>query len=142
MGDYNQLPPVQPVEPPKNLEIILDSLFSFYVKHHDIPTTQLKINYRSNADIVQFTSLLGLYQDLKAHPANASRKLSGKIHSVQNDWCKKILNPDIVTATIIHHTQYEIAVSTVEAMIVANLVIEYYRMQNPRSIDEETQFWR
>jgi len=28
VGDYNQLPPVQPVKPPKKLELILDSLFS------------------------------------------------------------------------------------------------------------------
>ena len=43
VGDYYQLPPVQHISPPKNLEPVLASLFSYYVKGHDIPNYQLKV---------------------------------------------------------------------------------------------------
>ncbi|KKN08879.1 hypothetical protein LCGC14_1052280, partial [marine sediment metagenome] len=46
VGDHNQLPPVHPVPPPKNLESILKSLFVYYVKNHEIPNSQLQTNYR------------------------------------------------------------------------------------------------
>jgi len=141
VGDYNQLPPVQPVKPPKNLEIILESLFGYYVKTHQIPNNQLKINYRSHKDIVEFTSRLGIYKDLKPHPKNANKELQGNLKEIKNPWVKIVLDPKKVVTTIIHNEKYRIGISAKEANIVGEIIKGYYEMINPDTPDEERIFW-
>ena len=85
VGDYNQLPPVQQVKPPKNLNKILDSLFSYYVAEHNIPNDQLATNYRSHRDIVNFTSTLGIYSKLSAFKNNANEVLEGNIKNIKTE---------------------------------------------------------
>ncbi len=62
VGDHNQLPPVQPIKPPKRLENILGSIYSYYVSNHKINQVQLKMNYRSNEIINGITQNLGFYE--------------------------------------------------------------------------------
>ncbi|MBD3193631.1 MAG: AAA family ATPase [Candidatus Lokiarchaeota archaeon] len=142
VGDYNQLPPVQPVPPPKNLEKVLESLFAYYVKQHEIPNAQLQINYRSNKDIVEFTSSLSVYSGLKAFSYNADRKLKGRTKNIKLNWVRKVLDPNIAVISIIHERKYEIGVSALEAEIVVQLLRGYFEMVNPKTKEEETEFWK
>ncbi len=141
VGDYNQLPPVQPVEPPEKLGVALDSLFAYYVKYHGIPSYQLEINYRSHQDIVTYTNHLGFYTNLQASRFTAHVKLAGNIDRVKQPWIKTVLNPEYVVSTLIHAHQHEIAVSPIEALIAAQLVIGYYRMVEPTTAKMEEKFW-
>ncbi|MHA1239495.1 MAG: AAA domain-containing protein [Promethearchaeota archaeon] len=141
VGDYNQLPPVQPVKPPKKLELILDSLFSYYVRRHGIPSMQLKVNYRSNEEIMNFTSILGIYEELVAAPSNASITLAGDINRISVKWVKEVLDPKKAIGVIIHDRNYEIGVSNLEAKLVVQIVISYYKMCNIKDEKEETKFW-
>ncbi len=142
VGDHNQLPPVQPVPPPKNLEKVLGSLFSYYVEHHGINYMQLETNYRSHADIVEFTNQLRLYKSLKPHARIGTETLQGNLHAVKESWVKDVLQPGKVVATIIHEREYEISVSPLECDIVKQIVLEYYRMVAPRNSTEEENFWK
>jgi len=141
VGDYNQLPPVQHINPPKNLELVLESLFSYYVKSHGIPNYQLKVNYRSNQDIVDYTSLLGIYKDLKASKGNTSRVLTGDLDLIDDSWVRKVLNPKIIVSAIIHDNNYEVGVSVLEAEVVTKITLGYYNMCNPKTEKEEIVFW-
>ncbi|MHA1721329.1 MAG: AAA domain-containing protein [Promethearchaeota archaeon] len=141
VGDYNQLPPVQPILPPKNLEKVLDSLFAYYVKHHEIKTSQLKVNYRSHQDIVDFTKTLGIYEGLRPSPLLANETLEGDIKKVSKIWIQEILSPNKVVCSIIHKRKFEIAVSSLEAKLVSEIVIGYYEMCDIKSKEEESEFW-
>jgi len=143
VGDFNQLPPVQPVPPPKKLEKVLESLFTYYVKHHKIPNTQLQVNYRSHKDIVGFTETLGMYNELIPYSETAERTLEGNISNVEEDWVQEVLNPKKVVSAIIHKKKrFEIGVSVLEAEIVIKIVVGYYEMKHPQSEEEERMFWR
>ncbi len=142
VGDYNQLPPVQRIPPPKNLEHVLDSLFSYYVRYHGITSSQLKINYRSHEDIVEFTSQLGIYDKLTAYSSNAKRKVAGNIDQVKIPWVKEVLNQDIIVGTLIHTSQFEVAISSIEAHLVAQIVLEFFNMKEISNETEEQVFWQ
>lgn len=142
VGDHNQLPPVRIKNPPKNLELILDSLFYYYIKGHKISTKQLKTNYRSHRDIVDFTSQLGLYKDLKAYKTNANATLTGNLSKVTTPWVKEVLAPDKVACALIHHRKFDIGISEFEADLVTSLVSGYFDMIAPQNIKEERVFWK
>ncbi|MBY9019552.1 MAG: hypothetical protein KGD67_00745 [Candidatus Lokiarchaeota archaeon] len=142
VGDHNQLPPVRVKNPPKNLELILDSLFYYYIKGHNISTKQLKTNYRSHQDIVAFTSLLGLYKDLKANKTNANATLKGNLDRIKHSWVREVLTPDRIMCSLIHHRKFEIGISEFEADLVTSLVSGFYAMSAPQNIKEEKIFWK
>ncbi len=141
VGDHNQLPPVRVKNPPQNLELILDSLFRYYVGGHKISSKQLKTNYRSHKDIVEFTSLLGLYDNLQAHEKNATGLLKGIINNVKQSWIKEVLDPKKVVCSLIHNCKYEIGISLFEAGIVSKIVVSFYDMVEPKNEREEIEFW-
>jgi len=141
VGDNNQLPPVRTISPPKKLESVLSSLFNYYVDGHGIPSKQLKVNYRSHKDVVQFTSSLGFYQGLKAYEKNATKLLDGDINKVEPSWVRPILSPEKVVCSIEHDNEYEIGISILEANITAKIVSGYYQMVNPKNKLEEIAFW-
>jgi len=141
VGDHNQLPPVRVKTPPKNLEPVLDSLFSYYVQGHSISSKQLKVNYRSHEDIVAFTALLGLYKDLTAFKVNAKALLKGDINKVSLPWIKEILDPNKVVCSILHNRKFEIGISVFEAFIVSQLILSFYNMRGPKNEREEVLFW-
>ena len=143
VGDHNQLPPVMKILPPKNLEPVISSLFSYYVEGHKIPSCQLKVNYRSHKDIVEFTSSLGFYKDLQAHERNATRLLEGNLDNINDEdlWIKEILSKERVVCSIEHNKKFEIGISVLEANIVTKILLGYYRMVNPKNTEEEIKFW-
>jgi DNA polymerase III delta prime subunit len=142
VGDHNQLPPVRIKNPPKSLGLILDSLFRYYVDGHKISSKQLKINYRSHEDIVNFTSLLGLYIDLKAFELNKKSLLKGTYDTIKEPWIKEVLDPKKVVCAIIHNQKFEIGISLFEAEIVSKIVANYYDMIEPKTEQEEDKFWK
>jgi len=141
VGDHNQLPPVRIKKPPKNLELILDNIFRYYVEGHNISRKQLKTNYRSHQDIVEFTSLLGLYKDLHAYKQNANSVLQGTLNNIQTAWVKEVMQPNKVACSIIHNEEFEIGISLFEAQIVSEIVEGFYKMINPLNEKEELKFW-
>ncbi|MEC9399077.1 MAG: AAA domain-containing protein, partial [Myxococcota bacterium] len=62
VGDHNQLPPVQQIEPPEKLRAILESAFAYFQQHLGVPSTQLQTNYRSREEVVAYTNSLDLYE--------------------------------------------------------------------------------
>ena len=141
VGDHNQLPPVRVKTPPKNLEVVLGSLFSYYVQSHFISSKQLKINYRSHEDIVAFTALLGLYKDLTAFKKNAKALLKGDIKKVSFPSMREILDPNKIVCSIIHNRKFEIGISIFEAFLVSQIVLSFYNMKGPKNKQEEVLFW-
>jgi hypothetical protein len=143
VGDYNQLPPVQPVKPPERLEKVLDSLFSYYVRHHGIPALQLRFNYRSHADIVDFTRMTGMYTNLEPNPVpgKAAKTLGGNIGKVGDPWLVALLDPTRVVTAVIHDRKHETSVSTFEAELVARVVLSFYDMISPATAGEEATLW-
>ncbi|TFH28887.1 MAG: hypothetical protein E4G98_04695, partial [Promethearchaeota archaeon] len=141
VGDYFQLPPVQPVDPPKNVETILGSLYSYYVREHQIPQTQLRVNYRSNTDIVNFTKTLLLYKDLQAFSQTGAQTLQCSLPLGTDPWIRDVLDPTKIVSAIIHEGNYEIAISSIEAQLITQITLTYWRSVNPRTADEEKRFW-
>jgi len=144
VGDYNQLPPVQPVDIPENLENVLGSLFSYYVLRQKIHNEPLCYNYRSHVDIVEFTEKTGIYPAgilPNPLPGKAFQTLRGNIGAVQQDWLKDVLEPSRVVTTIIHNRKHESSVSMFEAEMAANIVLAFYDMVAPASVSEEELFW-
>ncbi|MHA1518784.1 MAG: AAA domain-containing protein [Promethearchaeota archaeon] len=143
VGDYNQLPPVEAVDPPKNLKQVLDSLFSYYVRKLGIKNHQIEINYRSNEQIVNFTKRLGIYTRLRAHSSNADLKLSlAKLKEISVPWLQEILNPDKIGNILIHNRNFEVAISPIEARIVTEIITAYFLAIPITSQSEEVQFWK
>ncbi|MBD3341655.1 MAG: hypothetical protein GF353_21300 [Candidatus Lokiarchaeota archaeon] len=141
VGDFNQLPPVYPVEPPKNLEKILNSLFDYYVNSLNIPSKQLEINYRSHEQIVEYTRKLGLYKNLRASKFTRNKKLDGDLKNIKKEWVKQILDPSKVVSSLIHDAKYEIGISELEAKLLSEIIIGFYDMCDIKNPDEEIGFW-
>ncbi|MHA1227719.1 MAG: AAA domain-containing protein, partial [Candidatus Hodarchaeales archaeon] len=144
VGDHNQLPPVQPVKPPKKLKNVLGSLFSYYVEGHKLRSSQLEINYRSHKDIVAFTSRLGFYENLRAFEKIKDRTIEPKNKKVRypSELIKEAMDPEKVVCTIIHSRDFEVAVSPLEAEIVVQLIESYYQMMGPVTEEEQRKFWQ
>lgn len=151
VGDDNQLPPVSPIEPPERLRKVLDSAFGYFVRDprqpyelgHAVPRTQLRRNYRSKPVIVAYTERLGLYRDgleafRKEHPY-------APLPAPPDDvapWLRKVLDDSVDVSTLIHTTQFETAVSPLEASLAASLCVAFLRQMKVQSAAEERDFWR
>jgi len=142
VGDLNQLPPVQPVKPPRKLENVLSSIFSYYIQHMNFPSIQLEVNYRSHDLIVEYTRSLAIYTNLKAHPNNAGKLIPGDVEKVDDPLIRDILDPSKVLVSLIHNDQFDTAVSELEAKLTIDLTIGYFKMVSPSSVYKEKEFWR
>ena len=144
VGDHNQLPPVQQVEVSRKLQPILTSLFSYYVQHHGIPTSQLMTNYRSHEDIVGFTRHLRLYerriqtfhQDAHAYPPLPEPSARTE------QWVRQMLRDERVVQAIVHTEQYQTALSPLEARITRALCLGFFEQMGVDSPQRERAFWR
>ena len=141
VGDNNQLPPVQPVEPPKKLKMVLGSLFNYYVEGHDLSSTQLTTNYRSNQEIVDYTNTLEIYKELKAFELTANQTIDGKVPTDASEIVKEVMRSDRIVNAIIHDQKYDIAISQIEAQIVVEIIYRYYQMVNPQTEADQIKFW-
>lgn len=144
VGDHNQLPPVQSVEISPKLRPILDSCFSYYAIHHQVPSQQLMTNYRSHKDIVGYTQHLKLYtRDIGTFHMgqHAYAPLPAPPQGLQ-PWLQTILADDKVVSTLIHEQRYETAISPLEAHLVCAIVAGFYQQLDIRDPERERAFWR
>jgi hypothetical protein len=144
VGDHNQLPPVQPVEPPEKLRPVLGSLFEYYVEHQGVPSTQLARNYRSDPQIVDYTRHLGIYRrDIEAFRtgADAHEELPPPPDDTP-DWIAELLADERVVGSLVHERDFETAVSPLEAELVRQIAVAFWRQMAIDGPDRERSFWR
>ena len=143
VGDHHQLPPVQSFEPPKQLKAILGSAFEYFVNQLEIPYTQLKVNYRSHQDLVEYTKSLGLYPELRAYRLNATKTLSVNTQKLlaYPNWIQNIFEPKRVIHSIIHTHAFDTAVSSLEAELTQQLILAYFDLADLQNAEEEREFW-
>ncbi len=55
---------------------------------------------------------------------------------------KEILNPDIIVGTLIHSSQFEVAISSLEAHLCAQIVLEYFNLKEIANEADERVFWQ
>ena len=143
VGDHNQLPPVQQVEPPEKLRAILESAFAYFQQHLGVPSTQLQTNYRSSPEIVSYTNSLDLYE----HPVIPFFATHAGISPLPAPptgcapWLESLLRDECVVSALVHDSQFDTAVSEVEAQLVADVVCAFYRQLSPATPMEEQRFW-
>ncbi len=142
VGDHNQLPPVQPVKPPQNLQCFLGSLFNYYVEGHCVPNHQLRVNYRSRAEIVAYTDRLGLYESLTAFREQASYEPLPPVPDGAPAWVRNILDDTQVVGALIHARRFETAVSSLEAELTVALVEAFFLQMGIDSPRSEMAFWQ
>ena len=143
VGDHNQLPPVQQIEPPRKLLTILESAFAYFQEYLGVPSVQLQTNYRSRQEIVDYTNSLDLYEHeiiayfathtgIPSLPSPAPSRLG---------WLDDTLQDDHVVCAMIHDDQFDTAVSELEATLVAKVVEGVYWQVSPNTPERERQFW-
>ena len=128
VGDHNQLPPVQPVEVSEKLRPILGSLFEYYVRHQQVPSHQLRVNYRSRPEIVGYTRHLGLYRgsDRGAPHRRAGLRAAAAPARGGGALAAEVLADDRAVTALIHEEQYEASVSPLEAGLVSRVVEAFF----------------
>jgi len=85
-GDDLQLPPIHQADPPKDLERYVGSVFE-YVRHvQGVKPISLKVNYRSNKTLVDFTCTAGYDRDLHAYSPDLRLSLTGLPTEQPSDW--------------------------------------------------------
>jgi DNA replication ATP-dependent helicase Dna2 len=57
-------------------------------------------------------------------------------------WLRKVLDDAVDVSTLIHTTQFETAVSPLEATLAASLCVAFLRQMKVQSAAEERDFWR
>jgi DNA replication ATP-dependent helicase Dna2 len=78
-GDPKQLSPIHAAEPPVGLEPLVGSVYDFFHEHHRVAHTMLDTNYRSNADIVEFSRLAGYEPTLTPQSPDLRLNLLGGV---------------------------------------------------------------
>ena len=143
VGDHNQLPPVQQIEPPEKLRAILESAFAYFQQHLGVPSTQLQTNYRSREEVVAYTNSLDLYE----HPVIPFFADHPGIEPLPSPpdpcptWLESLLEDECVVSALVHESQFDTAVSDLEASLVADVVCTFYRQLSPQTPEEELAFW-
>ncbi len=146
VGDHNQLPPVSPVKPPEKLRHLVDSAFYYYLMSHadESAKVSLESNYRSHADIVECIRKLGLYTKLlpfKNHGKNLDRIPSPVPNSITQSWLRTVLERDNVVNTILHNSPLDTVFSKREAELTIEVILAFFTLKNPTTVEEEDQFW-
>ena len=120
VGDHQQLPPVviaQPSDDELDFGDLPQSIFARLRDHSS--STMLTTCYRMNADLCQWSSEQFYHGDLKADPANASRRLSLPNQTLE---APKALLPEPPSVRIELDHDENRTVSSEEADLVSRLV--------------------
>lgn len=132
-GDPKQMAPIHLAEPPKGLEAMVGSVYGFLRECHGVPETQLLLNYRSNAEVVDAFRPAGYGPDLAANaPALRVRLAPADGGGAQPaDWPASLpwtpaldllLDPDRPVGCVIHQDGMSAQSSMFEAQLTAALV--------------------
>lgn len=132
-GDDLQLAPIHQADPPRDLEAMVGSIYSFMRTGHGIEPSSLDVNYRSNHTITDFVKLAGYSSELESWAPNLRLNLSSVLSDVQQPanwptslmWCSglnALLNPSHSTVCFVYDDQISGQSNTFEAQIVTGLV--------------------
>tara|TARA_B100000609_G_scaffold199638_1_gene205303 strand:+ start:5724 stop:10418 length:4695 start_codon:yes stop_codon:yes gene_type:complete len=145
VGDQEQLPPVQQIEPPRKLKPMLDSVFRYFLEVHHVPKHQLSYNYRSHKDIVRCVRRLAIYDQLHAfHQDDAYLSAIPDVlpDTIEAPWLRQLLGRRQVVSTLIHGRQWDTALSPFEAKLTADVVLAFFAQMGVDSDERERQFWQ
>jgi hypothetical protein len=141
VGDQHQLPPVQPVKPPKKLQKVLGSLFHYLLSGHGLPAWQLGVNYRSTDTIVDYTRSLALYEALAAFRKEAPYAALPPVPAGVEGWLSGVLDPAREVHALIHERVGERATSELEARLASEAVLGFFRQMSVGDAERERWFW-
>jgi hypothetical protein len=131
-GDDLQLPPIQPAEPPKDLEDVVGSAYNYFRRHHNIQPNALDVNYRSNSTIVEFTRLAGYSRELRSHSPELRIRLLNSLPAAQPpEWPDRLywsphweefLDPGFPAVSFVYEDRLSSQVNDFEAETIAALL--------------------
>jgi hypothetical protein len=131
-GDDLQLPPIQPADPPADLEYVVGSAYKYFRRHHGIQPNSLDVNYRSNGTIVEFTKLAGYSEKLKSNSPDLKLGLLSALPTERpKDWpnqlywspdWNKFLDPDFPCVCFTYDDRASSQINSFEAGAVASLL--------------------
>jgi hypothetical protein len=142
VGDQNQLPPVQPVEPPRKLRKVLGSFFHYLLEGHHLEPWQLQVNYRSTDTIVEYTRQLELYGALFAWHKDHPHRALPPVPKGLPPWLAAVLDPALEVHAIIHNREGERASSPLEAKLATEAIFAFHEQLAPADADAEERFWK
>ena len=139
VGDDKQMAPIHPIEAPQGAEHLVGSIYDFYRHYrkgepgaHGIRPIMLNVNFRSNAEIVEFVRRAGYDDDLRAEYPNLRMRLANPIPRTAppawpaalgwSDGLGAILNPDEPLTAVVHPDRFSSQRNEDEAKLVASLV--------------------
>lgn len=111
-GDHLQLDPIHKAKPPAGLEAMVGAVFNYFRIVHQIPESQLTINYRSNERIVGFSRRAGYGQRLVSHSPELTMDLAAPVPEGRPadwpdflHWCPgwaQLLDPESPTVSFVY----------------------------------------
>ena len=131
-GDHLQMPPIQSLEPPAGAEYLVSSIQTYLIERFGIPRQELLVNYRSNADLVNYAKTLGYPQKLAPHcpdrQLHALSPISSELsalpaHLPKTDAYEALLDPKLKVGALIHDDPISSQANATEAGIVAALAL-------------------
>jgi DNA replication ATP-dependent helicase Dna2 len=148
-GDDLQLPPVHQAEAPEDLQYAVGSIYNYFRHQYEIEPQSLKINYRSNETLVEFTRLAGYDSELKSHSSDLSLHFANPISTVRpnnwpdslfwtSDWAQ-LLDSDYPATCFVYEDELSSQVNNFEADAIASLTHLLYGCLN-RSLMSEKNF--
>lgn len=98
-GDPLQLSPIHAASPPKDLEDLVGSVYTFWKSVRGVQENALETNYRSNETIVSFAQTAGYRSTLESHSPNLSIQLASPLPQTapagwpqRLEWCPEWAN--------------------------------------------------
>lgn len=129
-GDHKQMPPIQELEPPKGAEHLVDSIQTYLIKRFGLAQLPLLVNYRSNADLVDYAKSLGYPQKLVAAAPKKDLWPLSSLASVVSQLpsglpittaYEALLAPERRVAALVHDDPTSSQANALEAALVAGL---------------------
>ncbi|KRQ17180.1 DEAD/DEAH box helicase [Bradyrhizobium manausense] len=129
-GDHKQMPPIQHLDPPEGAEHLVGSIQAYLIRRFNIKSVPLLLNYRSNADLVEYARSLGYPANLQAaYPTRELQVLNSietAIKALPGGLPKttaydELLKPERRVTAFIHEDPTSSQANELEAGLVAGL---------------------
>lgn len=85
-GDDLQLPPIHQADPPKDLDHVVGSVYSYLTREMGIPPVPLNVSFRANQVLVDFTKSAGYSARLTAHSPDMRLNLTPVPTTTPANW--------------------------------------------------------
>lgn len=130
-GDDLQLPPIQPAEPPTDLEDVVGSIYNYFRRTQNITPHSLDVNYRSNRTLVEFTKTAGYSSKLTSFSPDLKLNLLPIPSQKPAEWpnelywsteWSKFLDPNHPVVCFVYEDTISSQINDFEADAVSSLV--------------------